>query len=45
MGDNHGNVVHLFERECFCSAQASEIIEERQGVLDERQEQPHGMCE
>ena len=32
MGDMHGNIVHLFERECSCLLYTSDAADERSSV-------------
>jgi acetyl-CoA carboxylase biotin carboxylase subunit len=45
MGDNHGNVVHLFERECSVQRRHQKVIEEApSGVLDEKTRDAMGKC-
>ncbi len=45
MGDNHGNVVHLFERECSVQRRHQKVIEEApSGILDDKTRAAMGQC-
>ena len=45
MGDSHGNIVHLFERECSVQRRHQKVIEEApSGVLDDKTRHAMGYC-
>lgn len=45
MGDSHGNIVHLFERECSVQRRHQKVIEEApSGILDEKTRHAMGYC-
>jgi acetyl-CoA carboxylase, biotin carboxylase subunit len=45
MGDSHGNIVHLFERECSVQRRHQKVIEEApSSVLDDKTREAMGYC-
>ncbi len=45
MGDTHGNIVHLFERECSVQRRHQKVIEEApSGILDAKTRDAMGYC-
>ncbi|HNR21055.1 MAG TPA: acetyl-CoA carboxylase biotin carboxylase subunit [Bacteroidia bacterium] len=45
MGDTHGNIVHLFERECSVQRRHQKVIEEApSSVLDDKTREAMGYC-